>query len=62
MQRHIDAAALLPGSVTLVARSGRIAHLEAQGTMDIEREAMTTDAMFRIMSADQAVVGGGHDD
>ena len=35
MQRHIDAGNI-SGSVTLVARNGRIAHLEAQGLMDIE--------------------------
>jgi CubicO group peptidase (beta-lactamase class C family) len=57
MQRHIDAGDY-SGSVTLVARNGRIAHLEAQGLMDIEtRKPMTTDAMFRIMSMTKPVVG-----
>ena len=35
MQRHIDAHQIA-GAVTLVARKGRIAHLEAHGVMDLE--------------------------
>ena len=35
VQRHIDAKAV-SGAVTLVARNGRIAHLEAHGLIDIE--------------------------
>src|SRR5262245_18507948 len=35
VQRHIDAKAV-SGSVTLVARKGRLAHLEAHGLMDLE--------------------------
>src|SRR5215470_4119036 len=57
MQRHIDAGNI-SGSVTLVARNGRIAHLEAQGLMDIEtKKPMAADAMFRIMSMTKPVVG-----
>src|SRR5262245_16532186 len=57
MQRHIDAKDF-SGVVTLVARNGRIAHLEAQGLMDVEtNKPMTTDAMFRIMSMTKPVVG-----
>src|SRR5262245_51099092 len=57
MQRHIEAGNIA-GSVTLVARNGRIAHLEAQGLMDIEtRKPMATDAMFRIMSMTKPIVG-----
>jgi len=57
MQRHIDAADFA-GTVTLVARNGRVAHLEAQGLMDIEtRKPMATDALFRIMSMTKPVVG-----
>jgi CubicO group peptidase (beta-lactamase class C family) len=57
MQRHI-AAGDFSGSVTLVARNGRIAHLEAQGLMDIEtRKPMATDAIFRIMSMTKPIVG-----
>src|SRR5205814_9235490 len=56
MQRHITAGDF-SGSVTLVARNGRVAHLEAQGLMDIEtRKPMATDAMFRIMSMTKPIV------
>jgi CubicO group peptidase (beta-lactamase class C family) len=57
VQRHITAGSF-SGAVTLVARNGRIAHLEAQGLMDIEsRKAMQKDAIFRIMSMTKPVVG-----
>ena len=35
IQRHI-AAGDLAGAVTIVARKGRVAHLSAQGVMDLE--------------------------
>jgi CubicO group peptidase (beta-lactamase class C family) len=57
MQRHIDAGSF-SGSVTLVARNGRIAHLAAQGLMDVEtRKPMAPNALFRIMSMTKPVVG-----
>ena len=57
VQRHITAGSF-SGAVTLVARNGRIAHLEAQGLMDIEsRKPMQKDAIFRIMSMTKPVVG-----
>src|SRR5262245_42466011 len=57
MQRNIDAGNIA-GAVTLVARNGRVAHLAAQGLMDIEtRKPMSTDALFRIMSMTKPVVG-----
>jgi CubicO group peptidase (beta-lactamase class C family) len=57
MQRQIDAGNI-SGAVTLVARNGKIAHLAAQGLMDIEtRKPMATDSMFRIMSMTKPVVG-----
>jgi CubicO group peptidase (beta-lactamase class C family) len=57
MQRHIDAGSF-SGSVTLVARNGRIAHLAAQGLMDIEtQKPMAPNALFRIMSMTKPVVG-----
>jgi CubicO group peptidase (beta-lactamase class C family) len=57
LKRHIDAGSF-SGSVTLVARNGRVAHLEAQGLMDIEtRKPMATNALFRIMSMTKPVVG-----
>ena len=47
MKRHIDAGSF-SGSVTLVARNGRVAQLEAQGLMDIEmRKPMAPNALFR---------------
>jgi CubicO group peptidase (beta-lactamase class C family) len=56
MQQRIDEQ-WFPGAVTLVARNGRIVHLEAQGLMDIEsRRPMQTDAVFRIMSMTKPVV------
>ncbi len=57
VQRHLTAGSF-SGAVTLVARNGRIAHLEAQGLMDIEsRKPMQKDAIFRIMSMTKPVVG-----
>ena len=56
MQQRIDAQ-WFPGAVTLVARNGRIVHLEAQGLMDVESaRPMQTDAVFRIMSMTKPVV------
>jgi CubicO group peptidase (beta-lactamase class C family) len=50
MQRYIDRG-LVPGTVTLVARRGRVVHFEAQGLRDVEAKApMTTDTVFRIAS------------
>jgi CubicO group peptidase (beta-lactamase class C family) len=44
--------------VTLVARKGRIAHLEAHGVMDIEsKKPMSRDAVFRIASMTKPVAG-----
>src|SRR5215831_8014350 len=46
------------GAVTLVARRGQVAHLEAQGLMDIEtNRPMRKDAIFRIASMTKPVVG-----
>jgi CubicO group peptidase (beta-lactamase class C family) len=57
IQRHIDAGTF-SGAVTLVARHGRVVHLEAQGLMDIEsRKPMQKDAIFRIMSMTKPIVG-----
>lgn len=57
MKRHIDARNI-SGAVTLVARKGRIAHLQAHGKMDIEaNRAMTTDSIFRIFSMSKPVAG-----
>ena len=55
MQRYIDAKQIT-GAVTLVARSGRIAHFEAQGLMDIEaKKPMRKDGIFRMVSMTKPV-------
>src|SRR5439155_5820323 len=57
VQRHI-AAGSFSGAVTLVARSGRIAHHEAHGLMDLDaKKPMAKDAIFRIMSMTKPVIG-----
>ncbi len=57
VQRHVEARSLA-GAVTLVARNGRVAHLEAHGLMDLEsKKPMQKDAIFRIMSMTKPVVG-----
>jgi len=57
MQRLIDAKTF-SGSVTLIARNGRVAHFEALGLMDLEsKKPMQRDAIFRIMSMTKPVVG-----
>jgi CubicO group peptidase (beta-lactamase class C family) len=56
MQRHIQAGTFA-GSVTLIARNGRVVKLEAQGLMDTEsRTPMRTDAIFRLMSMTKPIV------
>ena len=50
MQRYVDRNEV-SGVVTLVARQGRVVHLEAVGYRDAEAKApMTTDTIFRIAS------------
>ena len=57
VQRNIDAKSF-SGAVTLVARNGRIGHVEAQGLMDIEsKKPMQKDAIFQIMSMTKPIVG-----
>src|SRR5687767_11512721 len=57
VKRHLDAKSF-SGAVTLVARNGRIAHLQAHGVMDLEsNKPMQADTMFRIMSMTKPVVG-----
>ena len=56
MQRYIDAN-MLAGSVSLVAREGKVVHLKAQGDRYIEGNApMTDDAIFVIMSMTKPIV------
>jgi len=48
----------ITGAVTLVARKGRVAHLEAHGLMDVEgKRAMAKNAIFRIWSMSKPVAG-----
>ena len=55
VQRHIDAGSL-SGAVTLVARHGKIAHLEAHGLMDVEsKKAMPKDGVFRLASMSKPI-------
>ncbi len=55
MQRYVDEGRL-GGAVTLVARAGKVAHLQAYGTLDqATGAAMPTDAIFRIASQTKAV-------
>ena len=56
MQRYIDANQLA-GTVTLVARDGKVAHLESQGWRDKESDTpMTNDTLFFIMSMTKPIV------
>jgi CubicO group peptidase (beta-lactamase class C family) len=55
VQRHIDAKAV-SGAVTLVARQGRIVHLEAHGSIDIEaKRPMPKDGIFRLASMSKPI-------
>jgi CubicO group peptidase (beta-lactamase class C family) len=57
IQRHI-AAGDISGAVTLVARKGRVAHLEAHGQMDREsKKPMAPDAVFRLASMTKPIEG-----
>lgn len=57
MQRHIDEGNVA-GVVTIVARRGRIAHFEAQGSMDIDAGTpMVKDAIFRLASTSKPITG-----
>ena len=50
MQRYIDAD-LVPGTVTLIARRGKIVHFEPRGENFLEEDrAMGQDTIFRIAS------------
>ena len=50
------AAGEIAGAVTLVARNGQVAYLEAQGVMDLEsKRQMQPDSLFRIASMSKPV-------
>ena len=56
MQRYIDDR-LLAGTVTLVARKGKVVHFEALGHRHLEaNEPMTKDTVFVIMSMTKPIV------
>jgi CubicO group peptidase (beta-lactamase class C family) len=55
VQQYVDAGRIA-GVVTLVARGGKVAHLESFGKMDAERGVpMRKDTIFRIASMSKAV-------
>src|SRR5262245_61589845 len=57
VQRHMDLGDIT-GAVTLVARHGQVAWLEAQGTMDMEtKKPMARDSVFRMASMTKPVIG-----
>jgi len=56
MQRYVDKQ-LIPGAVTLVARHGKVIHVDAIGLRDVEAgNPMTNDTVFRIMSMTKPIV------
>jgi len=55
MNKRIDEK-IIAGGITLVARHGKIAHLELYGMMDIENnKSMQEDAIFRIYSMSKPI-------
>jgi CubicO group peptidase (beta-lactamase class C family) len=57
IQRAMDAKSI-SGAVTVVSRKGRLAHFEAQGSMDLEAKTpMRKDAIFRMASMSKPVTG-----
>jgi len=59
IREYVDAGRVA-GTVTLVARNGRVAHLEAAGSLDVERHApMPVNAIFRIASMSKAITSVG---
>ena len=54
--KHLVDEGRLAGTVTLVARNGKVVYHEAAGRRDVERNVpMTTDTLFRIASMSKAV-------
>ena len=57
IQHRIDVGDM-SGAVTIVARKGRVVHLEAQGVMDLEsKTAVAKDTMFRVASMTKPITG-----
>ncbi len=58
-QRYIDAGKLA-GTLTLIAREGKLAYFEPRGHLEIERRRpMTEDAVFRIYSMSKPITSVG---
>jgi CubicO group peptidase (beta-lactamase class C family) len=59
VQRYIDGRKL-PGAISLVARRGRVVHLETYGEMDVERHRpMQLDTIFRFYSMTKPIASVG---
>jgi CubicO group peptidase (beta-lactamase class C family) len=59
LQRYIDAGKLA-GTLTLIARRRKVAYLEAQGHLEIERRRpVTQDSVFRIYSMTKPITSVG---
>lgn len=57
IQRRITAGEVA-GAVTIVARKGKVAHLSAQGMMDLaSKQPVTAGSIFRIASMTKPIVG-----
>jgi len=57
IQRHIDAGDIT-GAVTLVARHGQLAWVDAAGIMDLDtKQPMTRSSIFRMASMTKPVIG-----
>jgi CubicO group peptidase (beta-lactamase class C family) len=57
IQRRIDAGDMT-GAVTIIARKGRVVHLEALGVMDLDsKKPVTKDTMFRVASMTKPMTG-----
>jgi len=57
MRRLIDAKKI-PGTVTLVARKGRVVHFETNGLRNVEKgKEMTKDTIFRLYSQSKPITG-----
>ena len=57
MQKYIDQQKI-PNIVTLIAREGKVVHLDAQGYLDLDsRKPATKDAIFRLYSNSKPITG-----
>ncbi len=57
LMQHFINRGVISGGVTLVARRGRVAHLQAHGLAEIESaRQMQTDALFRLASMTKPVI------